>query len=177
MNRKSGYLLLETSISVCIMVIIISGLYTLMFLGIKFYNNIHSSIEIQQQGLEVQRTIEKELKNRVNVYNVKTENNEIITSNNFDYKKVISIKYKPVDREDKLGLDELFLNKRTQKVFIKRRNASSGYEIGDYIDNMYISKDKDGKIINIKLDLSKSNQKYSTSFKIYNNDLDTGEII
>ncbi len=177
MNRKKGYLLLETFISIPIMVMLILALYTLMFLGLKFYNNIHSSIEIQQQGIEVQRTIEKELKNRVNIYNVRTESNEIVTSDNFDYKNVISIKYKPIDRDDKLGLDELFLNKRTNKIFIKRKKSSSGYEIGDYIDNMYVSKDKDGKIISIKLDLSKSNQKYSISFKIYNNDLDAGEII
>ena len=46
-------------------------------------------------------------------------------------------------------------------------SESGGYEIGDYVDNMYIALQEDGRIAKLKLELSKNNQKYSTEFNIY----------
>ena len=175
MKTKRGYILIEASISVCLTLIMVSTLYSLLFSSLNIYKKIHSSIEIQQQGIEIQKHIEKELKEDIEVVSVKTVDNQTIISKDFDCKDVVSIKYKPVDRLQSMGLDELFLNKKTQKIFIKRKNASSGYEIGDYLDNMYVSKEKDGKIINIKLELSKNNQNHISEFMLYNNYTDLGE--
>lgn len=177
MKTKNGYLIIEASLSICISLIIIIGLYGLLFSSLKIYKKIHSSIEIQQQGIEIQKHIEKELSEGIEVVNVKTQNNQILTSKNFEFKNVISIKYKPIDRLSSMGLDELFLNKKTQKIFIKRRNSASGYEIGDYLDNMYISKEKDGELIRIKLELSKNKQLNTVEFTMYNRYISMGENI
>lgn len=54
----------------------------------------------------------------------------------------------------------------SNKLFIKDVTASSGYEIGDYVDKILISKQNSGKIIDIKLELSKNKQVYKTNFTI-----------
>lgn len=177
MKTKNGYLIIEASLSICISLLITIGLYGLLFSSLKIYKKIHSSIEIQQQGIEIQKHIEKELNEGIEVVSIKTQNNQVLTSKNFDFKNVISIKYKPIDRLSSMGLDELFLNKKTQKIFIKRRNSMSGYEIGDYLDNMYISKEKDGELISIKLELSKNKQLNIIEFKLYNKYINMGESI
>ncbi|MEG2983435.1 MAG: hypothetical protein RR835_01960 [Peptostreptococcaceae bacterium] len=177
MKARKGYLMIEVAISVCIILLIVSILYGLLFFGLNIYKKLHSSIEIQQQGIEIQNHIENELKNGIEIISVKTKDNQIITSKEFDYTSVISIKYKPINREDNVGFDELFLNKKTSKIFIKRRNASSGHEIGDYLDNIYISKANGGNIINIKLELSKNIQSYFIEFTLYNNQKNMGEVI
>jgi hypothetical protein len=93
-------------------------------------------------------------------------NGKNITNEDFDERDIISIKYKPIDRDDSQGLDEIYLNSTTNKVFIKRRNAASGYEIGNYLDKLYIEKRKNGKIVNIRLQLSKNNQNYEVKFSL-----------
>lgn len=177
MKAKEGYLMIEVAMSICIIMLIVSILYGLLFSGLSIYKKIHSSIEIQQQGMEIQNQIEKELRDGIEIVSVKTKDNKVITSKEFDTTSVISIKYKPIDRDDREGLDELFLNKNSSKIFVKRKNAMSGYEIGDYLDNIYISKDKDGKIVNIKLELSKNIQSYFIEFTLYNNQKNVGEVI
>ena len=55
---------------------------------------------------------------------------------------------------------------KNNKLFIKDVTASSGYEIGDYVDKILISKENSDKIIDIKLNLSKNKQVYETKFTI-----------
>lgn len=169
MKVKKGYLMLEVCISMGTMFIIISIIYWIFFSSLSIYKRINSSVEIQQQGIEIQGHVEKELCDGIEIISVKTRENNIINSRDFDITDVISIKYKPINRDVSLGLDELYLNTRSNKIFIKRRNAASGYEIGDYLDNIYISKKKDGKIVNIELKLSKNTQKYFNKFTMYQN--------
>ncbi len=166
MQARKGYLLLENIISIVTTGIILTTLYGVLFTSLNMYRRIHSTIEIQQQGLEIQNYMEKELKDDIEIKSIKTSSNQTIISPEFEEKDVISIKYKPVNRLDSQGLDEIYLNNKTNKVFIKRKNASSGYEIGDYLDNIYIEKLKSGKIINIKLKLSKDNQQHKVKFSI-----------
>lgn len=175
MKRKNGYFILEVSVSIIITSIILIILYSLLLSSISMYKKIYSSIEIQQQGLEIQRHIENELKGGIEVTNIKTEDNQIINDKNFALKNAKSIFYKSKETLTNNEPDELFLNKKTKKVFIKRRGYKSGYEIGDYLDNIYISKEKDGKIVNIRLELSKNKQNHCVEFSIYKDDV--GECI
>ena len=172
MNRRRGYILLEISISMLIISIILVILYNLLFFSINTYKKIYSSIEIQQQGLEIQNLLERELSSYKYICKIKRINGEVLNKNEFELENVKSIYYK---LENKDLPDELYLNKTTKKLFLKRNGYSSGYEIGDYVDNMYISKEKDGNIINIKLELSKNNQKHCVEFSIYNDN--KGEVL
>lgn len=166
MQVRKGYLILENIISIGITGIILITLYGIFFSTINMYFKVNSIVEIQQQGLELQNHIEKELNDNVEVKSIKTVNNKNIIASEFEEQDVISIKFKPINRDDSQGLDEIYLNNRTNKVFIKRKNAVSGYEIGNYLDNLYIEKLKDGKIINLKLKLSKDNQNYEVKFSL-----------
>ena len=175
MKRRRGYLILEISMSMIITSIVLLVLYSLLFTSLNMYKKIYSSIEIQQQALEIQKYIEKELSGDINIINIKTENNKILGDENFEFTNVKSIYYKPKKDLEYNCCDELFLNKKTKKLFIRRRGYKSGYEIGDYIDNIYISKEKNGKIINIRLELSNNKQNHCVEFLIYNDDM--GEFI
>ncbi|MGL5715567.1 MAG: hypothetical protein ACRCXT_20455 [Paraclostridium sp.] len=168
MQVKKGYLALENIISIVITGIILTVGTGVLLTSLNIYQKIYSTIEIQQQGMEIQNYIEKELNHGIEVKSVKTTANQVITSDEFDEKDVISIKYKPIDRPISQGLDEIFLNNKTNKVFIKRRNSSSGYEVGDYLDNIYISKLKKGTYISLRLELSKNNQNHSLEFSLDN---------
>lgn len=175
MKRREGYIVLEISISMLITSIVLIILYSLLFTSMNMYKRIYSSIEIQQQGLEIQKHMEKELSGDIEITNVKTENSQILTGKEFELTKVKSIYYKSKTNLECNECDELFLNKKTKKLFIKRMGYKSGYEVGDYIDDIYISKEKDGRIVNIKLELSKNKQKHCIEFSIYNDDI--GELV
>lgn len=166
MRARKGYLILEHIVSMAITGIILTTLYGLFFTSLNIYSKIHSIIEIQQQGLEIQNHIEKELSDNIEIKSIKTVNNQNITDEEFSEKDVISIKYKPIDRDAAKGLDEIYINNRSNKVFIKRKDATSGHEIGDYINNIYIEKVNSGKIINIRLNLSKGSQKHEIKFSL-----------
>lgn len=171
MKRRKGYLILEISISMIIMSIVLITLYGLLFTSINMYKKIYSSIEIQQQGMEIQKHMEKELSGDIEITDVKTENSQVLNDKEFEFTKVKSIYYKSKTNLEVNDCDELFLNNKAKKLFIKRMGYKSGYEIGDYIDSIYISKEKDGRIINIKLQLSKNKQNHCIEFSIYNDNI------
>ena len=75
-----------------------------------------------------------------------------------------AIKYK--DDTNNLKDKEIKFIPSSNKLFIKDVTAYSGYEIGDYVDEILISKDNDGKIIDIQLELSKNQQVYKTKFTV-----------
>ena len=166
MQVRKGYLVLENIISIIITGGIVTTLCSIIFSALNLYSKICSTIEIQQQGLELQNYIERELSENIEIKSIKMINGKNITDVDFDERDIISIKYKPIDRDDSQGLDEIYLNSTTNKVFIKRRNAASGYEIGNYLDKLYIEKRKNGKIVNIRLQLSKNNQNYEVKFSL-----------
>lgn len=166
MQVRKGYLVLENIISIIITGVIVITLCSILFSALNLYSKTCSTIEIQQQGLELQNHIERELNENIEIKSIKMANGKNITNEDFDERDIISIKYKPIDRDDSQGLDEIYLNSTTNKVFIKRRNAASGYEIGNYLDKLYIEKRKNGKIVNIRLQLSKNNQNYEVKFSL-----------
>lgn len=166
MQVRKGYLILENIISITITGVIVTTLCAILFSALNLYSKTCSTIEIQQQGLELQNHIERELNENIEIKSIKMINGKNITDVDFDERDIISIKYKPIDRDDSQGLDEIYLNSATNKVFIKRRNAASGYEIGNYLDKLYIEKRKNGKIVNIRLQLSKNNQNYEVKFSL-----------
>ncbi|WGX75766.1 hypothetical protein QJS64_17935 [Paraclostridium bifermentans] len=112
MKRREGYLILEISISMLITSIVLIVLYSLLFTSMNMYKRIYSSIEIQQQGLEIQKHMEKELSGDVEIIDVKTENSQILTGKEFEFTKVKSIYYKSKTNLECNDCDELFLNKK-----------------------------------------------------------------
>ncbi|MGL4796884.1 MAG: hypothetical protein ACRC1Y_02545 [Paraclostridium sp.] len=166
MQTKKGYLVLENIISISTTGIIMTTLCGTLLSALSMYSKINSTIEIQQQGLEIQNHIERELNDNVEIKSIKTVNNQNIIFDEFEEKDIVSIKFKPIDRLESQGLDEIYLNNRTNKVFIKRKNATSGYEIGDYLENLYIEKLKGCNSVNIRLELSKNNQHYNIKFSL-----------
>ena len=81
-----------------------------------------------------------------------------------NFLSVTSIKCKYKDSSNKLQDKEIKFIPSSNKLFIKDVTASSGYEIGDYVDKVLISKENSDKIIDIKLKLSKNKQIYEKWF-------------
>ncbi|HBF7092216.1 TPA: hypothetical protein KOU56_001247 [Clostridioides difficile] len=165
MKHKYGYLLLESVVSLSSMVIIILVLYSIFLSTINLKLKVEDKIELQQQSLEIIKSMEGIIGNSMGIMNV----------SNYEetFKKTTSIKCRYVDEnnnEEGISNKEIILNERRNKLFVNSLNGESsqagGYEIGDYVYEMYVSITNNGQYVNIKLKLSKRSQKYETDFKI-----------
>lgn len=171
MNRREGYLLLESIISLSIIMILISLSYYLLFFCIDTKTRIEDKIELQQQASEISKYIEEIIGNSKGIISIGSKSNEdstkLIETNS------IKCKYKDESTNDKNIKDkEISLKENKSKLFINTLNylgnsESGGYEIGDYIDKMYASVYEDGNFVKIKLKLSKNDQIYETEFDVY----------
>lgn len=172
MKSSKGYLLLEGIISLALIVTLILILNSLLYQTINIKNNIEDKVELQQQAGEISKHIEDLIGNSKGIISIKTRQN--MPYNNTILKDVSSIKCKYKDENSSSGIKdkELSLKTNTNKLFINNLNNNGlseqgGYEIGCYIDNIYIGIYDDNKYANIKLKLSKNNQTYETEFKVY----------
>lgn len=164
MERRKGYLLIESVLTLSLIVLLTSILYYLLFFCINLKNTIESRIELQQQSMEMTNQIEKIIGESNGIMNYNYTNLTSVTS--------IKCKYTNEDTNNSIKDKELSLKKDRSKLFVNTLNKYGnseigGYEIGDYIDHIYISLDDGGRLVNIRLELSKNNQKYESNFSIY----------
>ena len=160
MKCKKGYILIESVITLSIIMILSSIIYLILDLSLNMKSNIEDKIELQQQAIEITNYIDELIGNSKGIIGIisKEEINNFLS--------VTSIKCKYKEDDNKLKDKEIKLIPSSNKLFIKDVTASSGYEIGDYVDKILISKQNSGKIIDIKLELSKNKQVYKTNFTI-----------
>lgn len=169
MKYKNGFLLLESIVSLSLIVILVSLLYSLLFFCLNMKNNVEDKVELQQQALEITNYIEKVICDSYGIIN------EDLSYNSKDLISVTSIKCKYRNSEtinNSVKDKEISLKKDKKKLFINTLNKlgqseQGGYEIGDYVDNLYIAVYENGRIAKIKLELSKNNQIYNTEFDLY----------
>ena len=140
--------------------ILSSIIYLILDLSLNMKSNIEDKIELQQQAIEITNYIDELIGNSKGIIGIisKEEINNFLS--------VTSIKCKYKEDDNKLKDKEIKFIPSSNKLFIKDVTASSGYEIGDYVDKILISKQNSGKIIDIKLELSKNKQVYKTNFTI-----------
>ena len=160
MKCKKGYILIESVITLSIIMILSSIIYLILDLSLNMKSNIEDKIELQQQAIEITNYIDELIGNSKGIIGIisKEEINNFLS--------VTSIKCKYTEDDNKLKDKEIKFIPSSNKLFIKDVTASSGYEIGDYVDKILISKQNSGKIIDIKLELSKNKQVYKTNFTI-----------
>ncbi|WP_042271947.1 hypothetical protein [[Clostridium] dakarense] len=171
MKRRKGYLLLESVISLSIIMILIGVSYYLLFFCIDTKTRIEDKIELQQQANEISKYIEEVIGNSKGIISISSKSNE--ESNKLLETNSIKCKYKNESSSDKSIKDkEISLKEDKSKLFINTLNylgnsESGGYEIGDYIDKMYASVYENGNFVKVKLKLSKNNQIYETEFDVF----------
>ena len=160
MKCKKGYILIESVITLSIIMILSSIIYLILDLSLNMKSNIEDKIELQQKAIEITNYIDELIGNSKGIIGIisKEEINNFLS--------VTSIKCKYKEDDNKLKDKEIKFIPSSNKLFIKDVTASSGYEIGDYVDKILISKQNSGKIIDIKLELSKNKQVYKTNFTI-----------
>ena len=144
MKYRKGYILIESVITLSVIMILASIIYSIVHLSINIKLNIEDKIELQQQAMEITNYIDELIGNSKGIIGI-TSKEEI---NNF--LSVTSIKCKYKDSSNKLQDKEIKFIPSSNKLFIKDVTASSGYD----------------KIIDIKLKLSKNKQIYETKFTI-----------
>lgn len=157
-RKKDGYLLLENVISIAIISIILLILYYSLFFTCNLKNKLESKIELQQQSNEIMKYIENVIENSKGVISINSKDftdNEVISVNS------IKCRYNDINlnKKDK----EISFKKNLNKIFINSLNSSGnsepgGYEIGDYVENIYAKSSKDKNFINIKLVLYKDGE-------------------
>ena len=169
MKSRKGYLLLESVISLFIIVIISLSLYSFLLLSNKYKIYIQDNVELYEQGEEMCFQINKTIENSNGIISIRDLNGNIINGNTSSYIKINSIKckYKNDYRNVK---DKEISYKSNKKLFINTLNNNGnsepgGYEIGDYVD--FISVMIQNNKIFVKLNLRKNDEKYETTFKSY----------
>lgn len=169
MKIRKGYLLLESIISLFIIITISFSLYSFLFFSNKYKKTIEDNIELYEQGEEMCYQISKTIENSEGIISIRDISGNIIYGNTSSYIKVNSIKckYKNQYRNVK---DKEISYKSNKKLFINTLNNSGssevgGYEIGDYVEFISVMIDKNK--VSIKLNLSKNNEQYETTFKSY----------
>lgn len=169
MKIRKGYLLLESIISLFIIITISFSLYSFLFFSNKYKKTIEDNIELYEQGEEMCYQISKTIENSEGIISIRDISGNTIYGNTSSYIKVNSIKckYKNQYRNVK---DKEISYKSNKKLFINTLNNSGssevgGYEIGDYVEFISVMIDKNK--VSIKLNLSKNNEQYETTFKSY----------
>lgn len=169
MKNRKGYLLLESVISLFIIVIISLSLYTFLFFSNKYKKSIEDKVELYEQGEEMCFQINKIIENSDGIISICDLNGNAMHGDTSSYIKINSIKckYKNQYRNVK---DKEISYKSNKKLFINTLNNSGnsevgGYEIGDYVDFFSVKIEKNK--ISIKLNLSKNDEKHETIFKSY----------
>ena len=169
MKTRKGYLLLESIISLFIIITISLSLYSFLFFSNKYKKIIEDNIELYEQGEEMCYQINKTIENSDGIISVRDISGNTIYGDTSSYIKINSIKckYKNEYRNIK---DKEISYKSNKKLFINTLNyngssEAGGYEIGDYIEfiSVHIQKNK----VSIKLNLSKNDEQYETIFKSY----------
>ena len=173
MKNRKGYILLESIISLFIIITISTSLYSFLYFTNEYKKSIEDKVELYEQGEEMCFQINKTIENSDNIMSIRDLNGNIISNDTYSYVKVNSIKckYRNEYRNEK---DNEISYKSNHKLFINTLNNSGGseaggYEIGDYVD--FISVIKKGNKITIKLSLSKNKEKYETIFHSYIKDI------
>jgi len=144
---SKGYLLIEGVVSLSVVVIISFTLYSLLNVTLNLSMDYPSVIHTPLMWIDKADTWKLS-----------------------EYIDVKSIKLKYSTGDDSLDDKEIYLNVNRNKVFVNSlKNGSSqagGYEIGDYVNNIYIRQIGKGTYIKVCLSLSKNSQKYQTKFDI-----------
>lgn len=178
MKRRDGYLLIDNIVTLCIIITILSVLYYLLFFSINTKNKIEDRLELQQQSNEIIKYIEDIIGNSRGIINISpsVSDTELIEVTS------IKCKYKNNDiNNNEIKDKELSLKKDKNKLFINTLNKygnsePGGYEIGDYIDSMYISIYENGNFAKLKLKLSKNEYSYEKEFKVHIRNFDGDSI-
>ena len=176
MKNKGGYLLLESIISLSIILTLSLVLYSLLILCINTKSSIEDKIEVQQQGLEMSKSRKSLIEKSKGIIDIEFDNTDNINEEGVNFKSAISVKCR-YSNEDDVNYSnnknkEISLKKGSNKLFINTLNLNNqsevgGYEIGDYVEKMYVSKDENDKFISMKLKLQKNKEIYETKFKVY----------
>ncbi|WP_296645069.1 hypothetical protein [Romboutsia sp. 13368] len=160
MKYKKGYILIESVITLTVIMILSSIIYSIFNLTINIKTNIEDKIELQQQAMEITDYIDELISNSKGIIGITSK--EGVDG----FLSVTSIKCKYKNDTNKLKDKEIKFIPSSNKLFIKDVTAYSGYEIGDYVDKILISNDYNDKIIDIILELSKNKQVYKTKFTV-----------
>lgn len=169
MKSRKGYLLLESLVTLLIIVILATSLYSILLFCNKYKTVVEDKVELYEQSEEICLQINKLIENSKGIINVTDfSGNTIIGDNNY-YIGVVSIKCKYRDEYNNVKDKEISF-KNNNKLFINTLNSKGnsevgGYEIGDYVKFLSIRKNKNK--ISIKISLFKNNQKYETEFHSY----------
>lgn len=169
MKNRKGYLLLESVVSLFIIVTISLSLYSFLLLSNKYKKSIEDNVELYEQGEEMCFQINKTIENSDGIISIRDLNGNTINGDTSSYIKINSIKCK-YKNEYRNVKDKEISYKSNKKLFINTLNSSGnseagGYEIGDYVD--FISVMIQNNKVSVKLNLSKNDEKYETTFKSY----------
>ena len=169
MKSRKGYLLLESIVSLFVIIILSTSLYSILMFCNEYKKVTEDKVELYEQSEEICLQINRLIENSKGIISIRDFSGNTIVGDNNSYIKVVSVKCKYRDEYNNVKDKEISF-KNNNKLFINTLNSSGnsevgGYEIGDYVKFLSIKKDKNK--ISVKISLFKNNQEYETEFHSY----------
>ena len=164
-KKRNGYIFLEVFSSICIASMVMIVISTTATISTNEIKKIDNRIELSEQFNEIKYFISRNLKN-ANDINFYTRNKPVII--NGEFQSVDEIKTNEF-LNDKFGILEneimyISINNLNKKIYIQKSGGK--YEIGNYINDMKIKKNLNGRTYNIEIELKKGNSSYMDKFSV-----------
>lgn len=175
-NNRDGYILLETSVSLFIVIFIVVCLHQVIVLSCNMKSSIEDKVELYQQAEEINCELKEVLEQSFRIIDITT----------VDFNTIKDIKYDNLYNINSIKLDlqenrnvynlrtkdkEINFKKDRKKIFINTLRSDNtrelgGYEIGDYVDSIHMRLENK-QLITIILKLKKNKATLERENKIY----------
>ena len=176
MKHKDGYILLETIVSLFIILLILMTLYSTILVSNNNKIKIEDRVELSQQMEEIDYQLKNLIGSGIDIINITTVDKKVVSNLEYNHNYNISsvkINFKNQDNESNSNLKnkEISLKSNNRKLFINTLSSnnvseSGGYEIGDYVKSIYF-KLENPKLVSITLCLQKNDTTFEKNIKIY----------
>lgn len=162
MKEQYGFSLVELIISLGLMSILMLLIFNILLFNLNMYNKTEASIEIQEQGQFLKQFIEDKLYISRGIDSIVDINGNKIKTEDFKKGEIKELRFKLEE-----VVADVYIDKKSKKVFFKKDLRYNGYEIGDYVNKINLESIDNGRGVKIDLEMEKNNKNINVEFYVY----------
>ncbi len=165
LKKREGYILIEMIIFLTVSMIIIMTSYIIIMFAIHEFNTVNYYSELEEISLCVQDKIRMEISESIDIVGYDKYFNSIKDG---QYTQIKRLYYICRDRENRENIVQKNISISDEKLYIGKK---SKYQIGNYVDKIFISEEKNKNdeliAVSFRIEYKKNKVKYMSKFKVY----------
>lgn len=162
MRKQQGFSLIELIISLGLMSILMLLVFNILFFSLNMYNKTEAHIEIQEQAQMLKQFIEDKLYISSGIDSIVDINGSKIKTEDFEKGEIKELRFKLEEI-----VADIYIDKKSKKVFFKKDLRYNGYEIADYVNKINVESIDNGRGVKINLELEKNSKNMNVEFCVY----------